>query len=134
MTRLLYNEKALVEVTKEFTFDSCHHLLDYVGKCANPHGHTYKLQVTLKGTLDNIGMVLDFSILKKVVKERIIEKLDHKDLNKELHFNTTAENMCVWIFDKLNNDERIIKSKAKVVKVRLWETPTSFAEYKGEVM
>ena len=128
---LVYTKDVIVEVTKEFTFDSCHRLLEYVGDCARWHGHTYKLQVTLKGKLNEIGMVLDFKDLKKIVKEGLLTMFDHHNLNDKMCFNTTAENMSVYIFDLLTvafiQDENI-----EVTSVKLWETPTSFAEYKGE--
>ena len=50
MSKLVYNPNAVIEVTKEFTFDSCHQLLAYKGPCERLHGQTYKLQVTIKGT------------------------------------------------------------------------------------
>ena len=132
MTKLVYNPNAVVEVTKEFTFDSCHQLLAYDGPCERLHGHTYKLQVTIKGKQDYRGMVLDFKDLKKVCKEKIIEPLDHYNLNDKLIYNTTAENMVVHFYD-------VIKSYCEgkefdVVCVRLWETPTSYAEYRGELL
>lgn len=132
MSKLVYNPKAVVEVTKEFTFDSCHQLLAYDGPCERLHGHTYKLQVTVKGKQDYRGMVLDFKDLKKVCKEKIVDPLDHYNLNDKLIYNTTAENMVVHFYD-------IIKSYCEdkdfdVVCVRLWETPTSYAEYRGETL
>lgn len=132
-SELVYTNDAVVEVTKEFTFDSCHQLLEYIGACARLHGHTYKLQVTLKGKLNDIGMVLDFKDLKKIVKDGIISMFDHYNLNDKMSFNTTAENMSVYIFDLLTvaliEDENVA-----VTSVKLWETPTSFAEYRGETL
>lgn len=132
---LVYNEGAIVSVTKEFTFDSCHQLKEYNGACARLHGHTYKLQVTVEGKLDNIGMVVDFKDLKTYVQEMIIKPLDHYNLNDKLWFNTTAENMVVYFYELLEKyfitlsekEERYIAIK----EVKLWETPTSFASYKG---
>ena len=132
MKKLVYKPNAVIEVTKEFTFDSCHHLLAYDGPCERLHGHTYKLQVTIKGTPDLRGMVLDFKDLKKVVKERIIDQLDHYNLNDKLGYNTTAENMVVHFYDIIKQycDNHFLD----VVCVRLWETPTSYAEYRGELV
>lgn len=130
LKNLVYNSKALVEVTKEFTFDSSHQLLDYDGDCARLHGHTYKLQVTVKGAVNEIGMVLDFKDLKKIVKEGMLTMFDHHYLNSKMTFNTTAENMVVYLFDLLTlalKDEHV-----EVTSVKLWETPTSFAEFRGE--
>jgi len=57
-----------VEITREFTFDSCHKLLDYDGKCANLHGHTYHLQISLKRRINpKTGMVIDFGDLNRIV-------------------------------------------------------------------
>ena len=129
LKNLVYNSKALIEVTKEFTFDSSHNLLDYVGDCARLHGHTYKLQVTVRGKVNEIGMVLDFKDLKKIVKEGMLTMFDHHYLNSKMGFNTTAENMVVYIFDLLTlalKDEDV-----EVTSVKLWETPTSFAEFRG---
>ena len=128
--KLVYTNDVIVEVTKEFTFDSCHQLLSYVGDCARLHGHTYKLQVTLKGTLNDIGMVVDFKDLKKIVKEGVINMFDHYNLNDKMNFNTTAENMSVFIFDIVT--VALLNSSVEVTSVKLWETPTSFAEYRGE--
>lgn len=129
--RLVYNKDAVVEVTKEFTFDSCHQLLNYQGACERLHGHTYKLQVTVKGTPDARGIVLDFKQLKEVVEQRIVGELDHYNLNDKLYYNTTAENMVVHFYDVVKTycDTRDLT----VVAVRLWETPTSYAEYRGEL-
>ena len=130
MNKLVYNPNAVIEVTKEFTFDSCHQLLAYNGPCERLHGHTYKLQVTIKGTPDHRGMVLDFKDLKKVCKEKIVDILDHYNLNDKLDFNTTAENMVVYFYDVIKD---FCEGKEySVVCVRLWETPTSYAEYRGE--
>ena len=132
---LVYNEGAIVSVTKEFTFDSCHQLKEYVGACARLHGHTYKLQVTVEGELDKIGMVVDFKELKAYVDGMIIKSLDHYNLNDKLWFNTTAENMVVYFFELLSKffievSEREGRYIA-LTEVKLWETPTSFASYKG---
>lgn len=132
---LVYNKKAIIEVTKEFTFDSCHQLLNYVGACARLHGHTYKLQVTLRGTVNDIGMVFDFKDMKTWVENSIIKDLDHYKLNDKLDFNTTAENMVVYFYDLLNEKigyfNATRESIVEVRRVRLWETPTSFATYEG---
>ncbi len=115
----------LIKVTKEFTFDSCHKLNDYDGPCSRLHGHTYKLQITIKGRLINkTGMVIDFSDLKKDVNKYIIDVLDHYYLNDIFVFNPTAENMLIWIWNILER-EALIKG---LYNIKLWETPTSFAE------
>lgn len=111
-----------VQVTKEFTFDAAHHLLDYAGPCANMHGHTYKLQVTVEGEVSpETGMIMDFNDLKSIVKDVVIAQFDHKCLNDVLDYNPTAENMVMDIISNLQ------ASCINAVKVRLWETPTSYA-------
>lgn len=119
-----------INVTKIFTFDSAHKLENYDGACKHLHGHTYKLEVTVRGRTDYRGMVIDFSDLKKVTKERVVDKVDHKYLNEIFDFNTTCENMVVWIFDELN---KVLNTENyHLKKIRLWETPTSYAEIEKE--
>ena len=127
---LVYDKDAIIEVTKEFTFDSCHQLLGYEGACKRLHGHTYKLQVTFRGTVNEIGMVIDFNEIKETVKAFLLDDLDHYNLNEKLPFNTTAENMVVWIYDFLSHECNT--DFVKVSCVTLWETPTSYATYRGE--
>jgi 6-pyruvoyltetrahydropterin/6-carboxytetrahydropterin synthase len=117
-----------VSVTKQFEFEACHHLPDYDGACARNHGHTYKMDVEVEGEIDKTsGMVLDFSILKRMVKNLIVDKFDHQDLN-DFYDMPTAENMVVDIFNTL---EHHLDGAAPVLKrVRLWETSSSYAEAK----
>jgi 6-pyruvoyltetrahydropterin/6-carboxytetrahydropterin synthase len=115
----------MMYVTKEFTFDSAHKLDWEDGKCKHLHGHTYRLQVTVKGELDSNGVVINFTDLKSIVKNEIINQLDHTDLNKVIE-NPTAENIVVWVWEKLEN-------KLSLFEIKLWETPTSFVEYRGKL-
>lgn len=89
-------------LSREFHFDSAHFIKDYTGKCENLHGHTYRLIVTISGEVGKSRMVLDFSILKSVVEENIIDVLDHKNLN-DLFENPTTEIIAQWIFDNLED-------------------------------
>jgi 6-pyruvoyltetrahydropterin/6-carboxytetrahydropterin synthase len=123
----------VITVTKEFTFDAAHYLPGYDGQCANMHGHTYKLQVTLAKRADilNDGMVFDFVDLKSIVKEWIIDEVDHQLLNEVLEYRPTAENMVADFYDRI--EAALIEmgdhaEDVSVVKTVLWETPTSFAE------
>jgi 6-pyruvoyltetrahydropterin/6-carboxytetrahydropterin synthase len=131
--KLRYHSKE-VTVTKIFTFDSAHRLDDYVGKCANLHGHTYKLEVSLRGRTDDRGIVVDFSEIKQIVNEQILAKYDHQFLNDHFSFNTTAENLVVFFFEVIDSYLRQAKAEQKVtlVKLRLWETPTCYAEIDRE--
>lgn len=113
----------MLTITKCFEFEACHHLPEHPGKCKNMHGHSYKLEVEVTGTPDTTGMIIDFGDLKKAVQTLIIDLFDHRDLN--IYFETpTAENMVVWIVNLLE------KENIPVVRVRLWETSTSYAEWK----
>jgi 6-pyruvoyltetrahydropterin/6-carboxytetrahydropterin synthase len=133
---LKYHQKSVL-VSKEFTFDSAHHLHCYDGKCQSLHGHTYKLQVIMYGQTDYRGIVIDFADMKRITKERVIDPLDHQYLNDVLPpMNTTAENMVVWIYEQLNqalNDEGL-SPEIKLEEVRLWETPTSYAAVTRDMM
>lgn len=118
-------------LTKSFTFEAAHHLPGHRGKCARPHGHSYTLEVTLRGPIRHApsesdhGMVLDFADLSQVVKEAVIARLDHYDLNEVTGIHTTAENLAHWIWDALVAgglpDELLHR-------VRLWETATGHVE------
>ncbi len=120
----------LVDVTKIFTFDSAHKLDNYEGDCKYLHGHTYKLEITVRGTVDYRGMVIDFNDLKAAVKEKVINILDHRYLNDIFPFNPTCENMLVWIFEEL--EAVLTKDRHRLQRVVLWETPTSFGTLERE--
>lgn len=128
------NRSKKVSITKIFTFDSAHRLDDYIGKCANLHGHTYKLEVQVKGRTDHRGIVIDFGDLKQIVNEQIINKYDHKFLNDLLPFHTTAENMVVFFFEIIDSylKKLITAQDLELQRIRLWETPTSYAEMTRE--
>jgi 6-pyruvoyltetrahydropterin/6-carboxytetrahydropterin synthase len=99
-----------ITVTKEFEFDAAHHLTKYYGKCERVHGHTYKLLVTVSGNLGKNDMILDFIILKRVVKKHVLNHLDHHDLN-QLFENPTTELVAIWIWNKLENLEELLKEE-----------------------
>ncbi|MCK6258096.1 6-carboxytetrahydropterin synthase QueD [Fictibacillus sp. KIGAM418] len=136
-SRLKYHHKR-VAVTKEFTFDAAHHLHCYEGKCKNLHGHTYKLVLTISGFVDPVGISMDFGDIKKIYKEAIESRLDHRYLNEVLPpMNTTAENMIVWIWEEF--DKKLMeyhwKDKGfRLEEIVLYETPTSYATLKREWM
>lgn len=137
LDQLKYHNKRVL-VSKEFTFDAAHHLHAYDGKCMNLHGHTYKVIFGISGFLDDRGLMIDFGDIKDIWKKKIEIYLDHKYLNETLPpMNTTAENMVVWIYEKmkesLNNQDRQQQYLgARVEFVRLYETPTSYAEARRE--
>lgn len=112
-------------ITKEFTFDSAHFLPNYNGKCERLHGHTYKTHVTIKAPVNKeTGLAFDFVELKKIVKEHVIEKLDHYLLNDIIPISS-AENIAIWIWDEL------AKQDLPLYEIKVWETPTSFCTYRG---
>jgi len=137
-----------MKVTKIFKWHCSHLLTHHEGLCKNLHGHTYKLEVEVEGTTQkegrSRGMVIDFGDLKSVVNNYVVDKFDHAlIINKSnlevikfaqsqdwklMQFpgETTAENMAEWIFTQLKN----LKAHPdfKVIRVRLYETETSYAE------
>ena len=117
----------MLTVTKEMTFAAAHSLPYYDGPCFNLHGHEWKVQVTIGGVIDSkTGMILDFVDLKKAMVEHIHDKYDHKHINN-LFYNPTAENMVM----KIRDDLWPIFGLA-LFKIRLYETPTSYAEWSNE--
>lgn len=138
--------KEQVMVCKTFSFDSSHQLVGHFGKCANLHGHTYKLEVKCLDVpsmhpddISNEGFVVDFYHLKRLVNDLIVDKLDHAFIamgNEPalevlqqsgakvvvLGFRTTVENMSRYIC------WRLMKAGLPVHSVRMWETPTGWAE------
>ena len=111
-------------------FDAAHKLIGYKGKCSQLHGHTWKVEVFVVGEkLNDIGILADFKKLKERLKE-ITEKFDHSFLNdfKEIG-NPTAENISKYIFENLKG----LPKTVRLEKVRVWESPDSYAEYFQEV-
>lgn len=110
-------------------FSSAHFIKDYKGKCENLHGHNYKVEAFVIGdSLDKVGMLIDFSELKKCIKI-IIEKLDHTLLNDLEYFNNnnpSSENIAKFIYDEMR---KILKEGITLEKVRIWETEEQYAEY-----
>ena len=104
---------------KKFDFDAAHNLLHYHGKCEALHGHTYRLAVTLEGTPDAEGMILDFSELSRIVKERVVSRLDHDYVNDVLE-QPTAENIASWAWDRL--EEAVLHPNCRLSSVEVWET------------
>jgi len=142
----------MVRITKEFKFEMAHALHGYDGLCKNIHGHSYKLFVTVKGEIKNDkgnpkdGMVLDFDILKSIVKPEIINKYDHSlvlnansphseiDLSVFekvffLPFQPTSENLVTDFALKIKSK---LPQEIELYKVVLSETATSFAEWNSQ--
>jgi 6-pyruvoyltetrahydropterin/6-carboxytetrahydropterin synthase len=144
-----------MKVGREFSFDAAHQLKGYYGKCEKLHGHTYRLQVVVEGPVRENGLVIDFVILKRIVRGKVLDFLDHAFLNEVIE-NPSAENIAQWIWDQLFPLEDLIRGELndpnlpqsvgryleegeandldrsegyegiRLHEVRLWETPRSF--------
>jgi 6-pyruvoyltetrahydropterin/6-carboxytetrahydropterin synthase len=123
----------MFEVTVEDTFAAGHYLRNYKGKCENPHGHNYKIRVTLAGAeLDKAGLLLDFKDLREVMKH-VIERLDHQMINDVEPFtriNPSAENLAKYFYDESNSRLQTVTSgRVRVKDVTVFETDTTTAKY-----
>jgi len=135
----------MVYVTRRATFSASHRLynpnlseeknFEVFGKCANPngHGHNYVLEVTVGGEPNSeTGYVIDLSKLKLIIKQEILDKVDHKHLNHDVEFLRgvipTAENIVKAFWAIL--DPRV--PEGKLVSLRLHETENNIVEYRGE--
>jgi 6-pyruvoyltetrahydropterin/6-carboxytetrahydropterin synthase len=108
-------------------FDAAHKMDGYQGKCANLHGHTYKVEAFFTAKQqDSIGVSVDLRALKEKLA-KVTEQFDHSYLNdfKELG-NPSTENLARFIFQRLKKD---VPNGAALEKVRIWETPKSWCEY-----
>ncbi len=119
-----------MRVTRIFSFSAAHHLTDYKGACERPHGHTYKLAITVSGPVKSDGLVLDFVDLKKVVNERVVDLLDHTDLNDRFK-NPSAELITMWIWEQLKDIGALTHTEVTLHKVKLWEGENTYVSYKG---
>ena len=113
-------------------FSGGHHLRDYPGSCELPHGHNWKVKVTVRATeLDHLGMGLDFKVLKKEVN-KVIDDLDHCNLNEHPAFlekNPSSEHIAMHIFNSLSDTLQTDRYHLHAVEVR--ETDTSGVIYYG---
>ncbi|RZJ73840.1 6-carboxytetrahydropterin synthase [Flavobacterium sp.] len=143
---------ANIRITKQFSFETGHALYGYDGKCKNVHGHSYKLSVTVIGQpiqdRNNVkfGMVIDFSDLKRIVREEIVDIFDHAtvfngttphvelahELKQRGHhvilvdYQPTSENMVIDFASKIKSR---LPENIKLYSLRLQETETSYAEW-----
>ncbi len=113
-------------------FSSAHFLRNYNGKCEHLHGHNWKVEVVLEGDkLDSAGMLIDFGVVKKYLKE-IMDILDHKCLNDDIDFfkdlSPSSENIARFIFSELSN--KFKASKVRVYEVKVFESDNSYAIYR----
>lgn len=136
----------MIYLTRRERFNAAHRLFrsdwsdkknsEVYGKCANPnwHGHNYILFVTIKGEIiPELGYVVDLKTLSKIIREHIIDRLDHRNLNLEVDFMkgkiASTENIVIAIWDELEPE---IKSLGiELHSIRLEETENNFVEYFG---
>jgi len=121
----------MITITKIFEFEAAHKLENYNGACHCLHGHTYKLEVTVKGLITKPSrMVLDFKDLKNIVKKSVIDTHDHAYLNDIYGDMPTAEFMIEEIVETLKHElYNEYSDDVKLYHVRLWETSTSHADW-----
>jgi 6-pyruvoyltetrahydropterin/6-carboxytetrahydropterin synthase len=137
----------MIYITRRETFNAAHRLYkpewsdeqnrEVFGKCSNPnwHGHNYVLYVTLKGEVDtSTGFLVNLKELSALIKNRIIDKIDHRNMNLEVDFMNdcipSTENLCIRIWNELDEPVRQLGALLHCVKVA--ETENNFAEYYGE--
>lgn len=136
----------MVFITRREHFNAAHRLfrpdysdqknLEVFGKCSNPnwHGHNYILFVTVKGEPDpETGFVANLKDLSELIIERVISKLDHRNINLEVDFMqgrlASTENIAIAIWDELH--DAILKLGAQLHSIRIEETENNSAEYFG---
>lgn len=114
-------------------FSGGHHLRDYPGNCERPHGHNWKVKVTVRATeLDKLGMGIDFKTLKQTVNS-VVDDLDHSDLNDHAAFkdiNPSSENIAMHLFSKLKN--KLQTDRYSLYSVTVRETDSSGVIYYGD--
>lgn len=136
----------MIYITRRETFNAAHRLfrpdwddnknLQVFGKCSNPnwHGHNYVLFVTLKGEVDpETGFLINLKELSRIIKTRVTEKLDHKNMNLEVDFMNdiipSTENLAIKIWEQIEKPVHELGAQLHCVKVS--ETENNFAEYYG---
>jgi 6-pyruvoyltetrahydropterin/6-carboxytetrahydropterin synthase len=133
----------MIAITRRETFTAAHRLFNpawsdernrrVFGKDANLHGHTYTLEVTVRGRIDpQTGMVMDLRELRDVIRRTVIDKLDHADLNADVPFLRdtlpSAENIAVACWRELEP----VLGRERLYRLRLWESENNSVEYYGE--
>ena len=134
-----------VTVTRRLQFNAAHRVhnpqlsdeenVRLFGKCNNPngHGHNYMLDVSVRGLIDQrTGYVIDLGVLKRIVEERVVSKIDHRHFNLDVEFmrgvNPTSENIIVALWRELEPAVR----PGTLVRLVLWETTNNYVEYTGD--
>ena len=110
-------------------FSSAHQLVGYEGKCEELHGHNWKVEIEIEGNeIDNIGMLMDFKILKSMLKE-ILDEMDHKFLNNLEQFkdtNPSSEFIAKYVFNQIKVQ---LPKVVKITSTSIWESERSRAVY-----
>jgi len=136
----------MIHVTRRVLFSASHRLqnpewsasknYEIFDKCnnANGHGHNYIMEVTVSGVPNlDTGYVIDLKIMKRIINEVIVDKVDHKNLNLDVPFLKgiipSAENIIVVFWELLKNE---FGENVKLTKIKLWETENNLIEYGGE--
>ena len=124
------------EVSKEFVFSAAHQIRMHGGKCERLHGHNWRIRVHARaGSLDRIGMVVDFADLQRIVAE-LCARFDHQNINEVPPFtevNTTAENLARFFYVEGNRRLAELQGgRVSVSKVEVWENEGSLALYREE--
>jgi 6-pyruvoyltetrahydropterin/6-carboxytetrahydropterin synthase len=113
-----------LQIRKLFSFEAAHALPFHLGKCARVHGHSYRLEVAVRGPLQAEGpargMIVDFDDVDRVVRNIAIDLLDHQSLNEFID-NPTAERIVMWLW------ERLAPALNGLDELVLWETPNACA-------
>ncbi|MCF8228047.1 MAG: 6-carboxytetrahydropterin synthase [Bacteroidales bacterium] len=136
----------MIYITRRERFNAAHRLfredysdeknLEVFGQCSNPnwHGHNYELFVTVKGTISKeTGFLVNLKDLSSIIKEKVIRKIDHKNINLEVDFMqgkyASTENLTVSIFEELKN--AVAKLGAELHAVKIYESENNYVEYFG---
>tara|TARA_B100001245_G_C22871807_1_gene419226 strand:- start:1189 stop:1605 length:417 start_codon:yes stop_codon:yes gene_type:complete len=138
----------MYQIRIEFTFDSGHRLLDYNGKCAYPHGHTYRTEVFIESqSLNDLGLVYDFTDLKDKIKTWVDENWDHAFLVNSQDSELIAglggaslvrlyefqdENPSCEVMSRVLYEKTVELCNLVPAKVRLWESVNQYAEFFGD--
>ena len=118
-------------VAKKVSFDAAHFLPDYPGKCSRLHGHSWKVELAIRGNVaEGTGMVVDFTKLHAWMLSEIVDVFDHTSLNDKLD-NPTAETLALWIAAVFSSNYYLISADIKLAWIKVWETPTSMVMLEG---
>ncbi|MHB9093668.1 MAG: 6-carboxytetrahydropterin synthase QueD [Eubacteriales bacterium] len=123
----------MYEISAFGHFDAAHFLRGYPGKCANIHGHRWKVEITLQGAnLNQLGILIDFMEVKRMLKE-VVDIFDHKMINDVPPFdslNPTAENIAKFVFDEMSGRLKSLTGDSiGITRVTVWESDAACAAY-----